>query len=59
MDFLDDDTIYPMINEQRCLKKEKELKQMQEAVDISCKAHIECMKICQPYLYEYQIAGFF
>lgn len=59
LDFLDDDTLYPIINNMRCLKGEKELNLMREAVKISCDAHVECMKLARPYYFEYQIAGYF
>lgn len=35
MDYLDDDLIYPIINNLRCLKSSKEIKLFKEAVQIS------------------------
>lgn len=58
-DSLDYDTLYPVINELRCIKSEKEINLMREICAISSQAHIYAMTNCMPTFLEYQLAALF
>lgn len=45
------------LHEMRLIKSEEEIKLIQQAIDVSAKAHIRAMKTCQAGRYEYQIEG--
>ena len=56
---IDEDTLYPILNNTRTIKSEEELECMREICKISSLGHIEAMKNCKPGLYEYQIDAIF
>lgn len=58
-DIVDEDTIYPILNELRCLKNEEELELFRKVCRISSAAHVYCIQMCIPGLWEYQIAAAF
>lgn len=45
------------VHEMRLIKSPEEIKLIQEAIDVSAKAHVRAMQSCQPGRYEYQIEG--
>ncbi|MFP3019557.1 MAG: Xaa-Pro aminopeptidase [Arsenophonus sp.] len=46
-----------MLHEMRLFKSPQEIVLMREANKISAKAHLRAMQICQPNMYEYQLAA--
>lgn len=56
---IDEDTVYPILNELRCIKNEGELQLFREICRISSAAHVYCMQLCIPGLWEYQISAAF
>ena len=58
-DIIDEDTMYPVLNELRCIKNKEELNLFREICRISSAAHVSCMQFCVPGLWEYQIAALF
>ena len=56
---IDEDTLFPVLNELRCIKTEKELKYFKEICKISSDAHIYTMQSCLPGMKEYQISAIF
>lgn len=56
---LDYNTVYPIINNLRCIKSKAEIDLMRETCAISSKAHIYAMTNCMPTFNEYQLAALF
>ncbi len=56
---MDEDTLYPLLNNIRAVKKQDEVKKIREICKISSQGHRFVMKNCQPDLYEFQLAGLF
>lgn len=47
--------IDPSLHELRLFKSPNEIAMMQKAVDITAKAHVSAMQVCQPGMYEYEL----
>jgi Xaa-Pro dipeptidase len=58
-DIVDEDTLFPILNEVRCLKSLEEVEMFKEVCAISSRAHVKCMQQCVPGMYEYQISAIF
>ncbi|MFC2152063.1 aminopeptidase P N-terminal domain-containing protein [Bacteroidota bacterium] len=44
-----------LIHNMRIIKSDEEIELMQKAIDITCQAHIEALKLTKPGMYEYEI----
>ncbi len=47
--------ITPTLHEMRLFKSAAEIEVMQQAVDITAKAHLRAMQVCKPGMHEYQL----
>lgn len=47
--------ITPTLHEMRLFKSPAEIEMMQQAVDITTKAHVRAMQVCKPGMHEYQL----
>jgi len=55
-DYVSEKLIKAVIN-QRSIKSEEEIKEIEDAVDIAAKMHVAAMKMVKPGIYEQKIAG--
>lgn len=58
-DILDNDTLYPVLNNTRTIKSEVEMEFMRDICSISSKGHEYVLQHCKPGMSEYQIAALF
>ena len=56
---IDENTLYPILNNTRTIKSQEEIECMREICKISSLGHIEAMRLCKPGMYEYQIDAIF